>query len=51
MRATFVVDEVFALPCCHADLSGNAVPKKRYPCISWPLTVGPVGCPETSVRN
>ena len=46
---------------CYAAWSDNFLPTFRdnlsFPCwrlkkfISWPLKIGPVGCPETSVRN
>jgi len=44
------------LPGCYEASSGNFLPTFRdnlsVPCFySWPLKKGPIGCPETSVRN
>ena len=43
---------VCALPEYYAAYSGNSLPQvsvQRW--ISLPLKTGPIGCPETSVRN
>ena len=41
-----------ALPGCYAASSGNLLPAFRYNLLdSWTQRMGPIGCPETSVRN
>ena len=59
------VDEICALLGCYAAYSGNSLRTFRYNLavpsskvnnsnlcwISWLLKMGPIGCPETSVRN
>jgi hypothetical protein len=42
------VNEICALLGCYAASCGNCLPKFRD---SWPLKMGPIRCPETSVNN
>ena len=54
------VDGICALLCFYAAYIGNyftdlrdnlSVSSTRVPWIFWPLKMGPLGCPETSVMN
>jgi len=60
------VDGIWALLGCCAAYNDDSLPtfrdnlsipssrvkkSKIRPFISWPLKLGPMGCPETSVRN
>jgi hypothetical protein len=50
------IDEIYPPLGYYAALSGNSVPTLRYNLsvpYSWvrPLKMGPIGCPETSVRT
>ena len=51
------VDEIWALLWYHAAFSGISVPTFRdtlsvsHSWTSWPLKMGPIGCPETLVHN
>ena len=42
------VDENCALPGCCTASGGNFLPTIQE---SWPLKMGTIGCPETSLRN
>ena len=43
--------EICALLGCYAACSGGSLPTFPDNVISWPLKMGPIGCPEMSVRN
>jgi hypothetical protein len=46
------VDEICALLGCYAASSGNPLPPmKQLHWASWPLKMGPVCFPETSVKD